>query len=547
MRGSRQTKKGSSNGHGRRDTGRVPPHDLDAERALLGAALLSATALEVLAMQTQPGDFYTPAHQHIAHALVRCFQEKAAADAVTVADSLTRDGVLDVVGGLPGLYELQASTPSTSNAAAYAGIVHDHATLRRLVASAASIADLGYGTPADVHGAVMQAQSLVENVVANNGSRTYSSLRVADIEAIVAGSFALEQPRYLTRSDGASLLYAGKINGFQAEPSSGKSWLALLACVEALAMGGAAVYLDYEDTPVGIVQRLLALGATGEAVRSRFFHVRPDGALGLAEKVELGQLLDRVNPDVIVIDAVAEALSLDGYDEDRNAQVVSWFESVPKWLAETGACVLLLDHVTKDKEKRSRGGRGAGHKLAAIDGACYEVRVVKSFNRHSGGVLKLLVDKDKPGAVGAIRDAVAVVAVEPHADGARVEMRVDKPADSAALSEVDAWKPTRLMEGISKALTDTSAELTMSAIKATFARSRPKVVEEAVTRLVTEGYIGGQRRGRSMVYRSLRPYGNGNGNGNGSGPVEPAEPASQQPLDLSDEALFAGWDEERGE
>src|SRR4051812_16136558 len=95
---------------------RVPPHDERAEESLLGAALLTVDALEVLATRTQPGDFYRPNHQHIAAALAKAYENGWKPDPVTVAAQLDGDGVLEQVGGLGALISLQINTPSTSNA-----------------------------------------------------------------------------------------------------------------------------------------------------------------------------------------------------------------------------------------------------------------------------------------------------------------------------------------------------------------------------------------------------------------------------------------------
>jgi hypothetical protein len=103
-----------------------------------------------------------------------------------------------------------------------------------------------------------------------------------------------------------------------------------------------------------------------------------------------------------VIDGVLEALSRDGYDEDKAPQVAEWANKFPRWLARKGSAVVMLDHVTKDREKRS-SARGSGHKLAVIDGAAFEVIVSTPFSRHKEGKLRLRLEKDRTGAYGATR------------------------------------------------------------------------------------------------------------------------------------------------
>ncbi len=143
---------------------RVPPHNLDAERSLLGAMLLSRDAIAAAMEICGSEDFYKPAHAHIFDAIATLYSIGEPADPVTVADELARAGILDLSGGLPALIALQADTPATTNAARYARIVEEHALLRRLIAVASEIAEMGYSLPDDVVSALDRAESLVFDV-----------------------------------------------------------------------------------------------------------------------------------------------------------------------------------------------------------------------------------------------------------------------------------------------------------------------------------------------------------------------------------------------
>lgn len=504
---------------------RVAPHDPRAEESLLGAALLSHDALETLATRTKPEDFHSPNRGHIAAALAAAYEQGWKADPVTIAAHLEKQGLLEQIGGLAHLLDLQVNTPATSSAPRYAEIVHNHATLRRLIGSGDAIAALGYDSPGDVHEAVERAQKLLSDVAANNGARTYSSFDIPDLAALLAGGLVLEQAGLLTRSDGKSLLYPGKMHVLQAEPSSGKSWIVLVAALEVLAIGGAVVYLDYEDNPGGIIGRLVALGAEIEWIVERFKYIRPDGPFGLAEKVELRSILDTLNPDLVVIDGVAEALARDGYDETSNTDVVNWTEKYPRWLARSGATVVMVDHVTKDPDKRNRSARGAGHKKAAVDGASYDVVVTQAFSRHRPGKLQLRIAKDRPGGVGAIGEIAAVVHVEPHADGQVVRITLEPP--TVGMSEADPWKPTVLMEKVSRELEGAQSPLTPTAVKAVVP-GKSKLVEQAIARLLQEGFIEEVRIGRTVHLTSRHPY---------RGPADEPPRGTPVPM-LTDEQLF---------
>src|SRR5690606_35575129 len=109
----------------RRHGGRMPPHDVEAERALLSAAMLDQAAAEQAA--AVPTDaWWHPAHQAIAGAVAALVAAGDPTDAVTVADRLARDGLLDRVGGHEGLVDLAAAGGAPSAARHYSRIITRH-------------------------------------------------------------------------------------------------------------------------------------------------------------------------------------------------------------------------------------------------------------------------------------------------------------------------------------------------------------------------------------------------------------------------------------
>jgi replicative DNA helicase len=158
---------------------RVPPHNLDAEASLLGAMLLRqdavSTASEILGASGSAA-FFKPAHGLIFDAITNLAAHAQAIDAVTVSEELRRAGVLDQIGGLSALVELQNSTPAISNAAQYARIVDETALLRRIIATAGEIAELGYGGQSDVAQSVDRAEQLMFGVAQNRVADTTHAL-----------------------------------------------------------------------------------------------------------------------------------------------------------------------------------------------------------------------------------------------------------------------------------------------------------------------------------------------------------------------------------
>jgi hypothetical protein len=509
---------------------RTPPHNIEAEEAVLGAALLARSAADVVAA-LEPSDFYAPAHRPIAAAIGRLVAADRPVDGVTVGDEIRRNGEATLVPE-GTLHRLQNTAPSIGAAAHYGDIVRNTARLRGVLYAAADIADAAY-TNADP-GDVLATVSDIVGRLGTEGARTSSStLEVADVAALLETDLEPEEACMMIRADGKALIYAGKMHMFQAEPTSGKSWLACYICAEVLGIGGSCVWIDHEDSPQGIIGRMLALGVEPAHLGARFRYVRPLGKLGPLERAELFALVAATNPDVIIIDGVAAALVREGYDEQSNHDVEKWTDEVPRPLARTGAAVVMLDHVAKDKDSQGRWARGAGAKLGVIDAASYQVKVMSPFARHRPGKLKLVIAKDRPGGVGAVGEVAAIVNVTPHGNGARVVIELERPPDH---KPGDAWAPTHIMERVSEIVEASSVPLTATGVIAALPRSPKELVRQAIARLVADGYLS-QTGTRTKTLAFVKGY-------TDPDPITPAGPPPPSDADYSDEALFDGYDQE---
>lgn len=118
----------------------TPPHDLAAEASVVGAMMMSATAIDEVAEVLDATDFYRGAHRTIDEAITRLRDAGEAVDLVTVSDELRRRGHLEDVGGCVALADLLSLTPTAANALYYVRIVADCALRRRVLTAAAQIA-----------------------------------------------------------------------------------------------------------------------------------------------------------------------------------------------------------------------------------------------------------------------------------------------------------------------------------------------------------------------------------------------------------------------
>ncbi|MBI1750724.1 MAG: replicative DNA helicase [Acidobacteria bacterium] len=115
------------------------PHNLDAERSILGAVLLDNHALDLASEKLRPDEFFLDQHRRIYERMVELREVQQAIDLVTLADELARHGELEAAGGPAYLAQLVDGVPRVSNVEHYARIVREKALLRNLVHTAHSI------------------------------------------------------------------------------------------------------------------------------------------------------------------------------------------------------------------------------------------------------------------------------------------------------------------------------------------------------------------------------------------------------------------------
>ena len=245
----------------------MPPHDLEAERAVIGAMLVSEAAVAAVAERLSAEDFYSEVHRIIYGAMMRLYSRGDPIDQLTLTNELRSIGEFERVGGRAYVFQIVESVPTAANAARYAEIVRGKALLRAVIDVGSRITEDAFREPEDVNEALDAAEQLVYNV----SNRTLRE-HLAPVSELAPG--ALEMIQRLYEQEGE---VTGVETGFEdldrlttgfhnsdlvvlaARPAMGKTAFALNAIWHAAGQKGMPVAIfSLEMSKEQLVQRLIS-------------------------------------------------------------------------------------------------------------------------------------------------------------------------------------------------------------------------------------------------------------------------------------------------
>ena len=203
------------------------------------------------------------------------------------------------------------------------------------------------------------------------------------------------------REDGVGLFYRGQANLLFGDPESGKTLIAQCAAADELATGGSALIIDLDHNGAGAtISRLISMGVDEAVLRdlSRFRYCEPEDAEQLAIVVT-----DSVEwaPSIILLDSLGELLPMFGASSNSPDDFTRVHTAVIKPLARSGAALVVIDHLPKNRDSASFGSTGTTAKKRAIGGTSLRVTVQDPFRPGSGGRAQVTLNKDRHGGLRA--------------------------------------------------------------------------------------------------------------------------------------------------
>lgn len=244
---------------------REPPQNVDAERAVLGAMLLSPLAVSDVAALLRPDDFYRPAHETIYLAILATAALGIPADPLTVAQRLGAESNLSMIGGAPYLHDLIAAVPQVASATHYARAVASTAGNRRLVEEGTRLvqAAMGGTDPGEL---ATEARARLDEAVAHTAPAgrlvgTGMAELIDDLENPLDLNAQLSTP--WPDMTGVLLPFTpGQLIVVGARPSVGKTVFGIdLLRYIAITLGLPAALISMEMSELGINQRILSATA----------------------------------------------------------------------------------------------------------------------------------------------------------------------------------------------------------------------------------------------------------------------------------------------
>lgn len=323
---------------------RIPPHNLEAEKSVIGAAMLDKEVVFDVLEVVRAEDFYSKANREIFTVITDLQRSSTPVDVLTVTDELKKRKMLEAVGGRVYVAQLSADVPSVSNAVEYAKIVAEKAVLRRLIGTADEIAKKGYEESENTLDILEYAEKGIFEIAK---SKQHSEM--AKISEIILTNF--EEISVRSQSQGgitgvpSGLIDLDrKLSGFQksdmvvlaARPSMGKTAFALNVALNAALKADAKVLIfSLEMAKEQLSQRLLSMEARVESQKMS------TGDVDMSDWDKMSAALDSFNKMSIYI------------DDTPGIKLMEIKNKCRRMKAETGLDMIILDYLQlMEGEKR---------------------------------------------------------------------------------------------------------------------------------------------------------------------------------------------------
>ncbi|WP_251977847.1 replicative DNA helicase [Salinicola avicenniae] len=426
---------------------KLPPHSLEAEQSVLGGLMLDNSSWDTVSERLVADDFYRHEHRLAFNAMAELAEAAHPLDVVTLSEALERRDQLESVGGLAYLAELARNTPSASNIRAYADIVRERATLRKLIQASRQIADSAYspeGRPSDE--LVNEAERLVFQISESRpkfgGPQGMSQLLTKAVDRIdelfnMKGEMTGISTGFRDLDEMTSGLQPSDLVIIAGRPSMGKTTFAMNLVEHAVVSNDKPVIVFSMEMPAeSLMLRMLSSLGRIDQTRVRTGQLEDEDWPRLTSAVNLlkdrqlfiddtpalspNELRSRVrriarehgNIGLVMIDYL-QLMQVPGLSENRTAEISEISRSLKGVAKEFGCPVVSLSQLNRSLEQRPNKRpvmsdlreSGAIEQDADVIAFVYRDEVYNTDNPDNKGLAELIIGKQRNGPIGTVHMA----------------------------------------------------------------------------------------------------------------------------------------------
>ena len=422
--------------------GRVPPHDLEVEKAVLSALLLDNDAIHSILIEIRAEDFYHPAHQQLFRAMLVLRDENEPVDLHTLSDYLHTRKLLDAIGGPVFLAEIADYEATAANVLQHAKIVRDKSVKRSLIAVATEIAEAGFEQTEHAEELLDFAESKIFEISKAKSRVTFTTLHDEMDSALNYVEMLMERGELTGVATGfkefdekTGGLQPGELVVIAARPSMGKTAMALnIARNAAVDHGKKVAIFSLEMTRRALALRLLAseasvdfssfrrgfgsvsdhtrLVAAGGTLANADIWIDDSGMITILEiKAKCRRLASEHGLDLVIVDYLQLAHG-DRPTHRKDLEIAEISHGLKALAKELDIPVIALSQLNRGPEQRDPDKRrpnmgdlresGAIEQDADVIGFIYREELYQKTEENRG-IAELILAKQRNGPTGTIR------------------------------------------------------------------------------------------------------------------------------------------------
>lgn len=422
---------------------KLPPQNLEAERACIGSMLLDREAIEVSIDILKPEDFYSIQHRVIYEAILDLYNKSIPVDIVTITDYLKSNKLLEKAGGVSYVSSILDEVPTSANIEYYARIVEQKSLLRKLIRAASDVISMAYDTEKEAYEIVDEAEKLIFDVTERRVAKTYFLMNEVIKDSILAIEKLYHRNEQYTGIPSGFKDFDDLTSGFQkseyiiiaARPSVGKTAFALnIAQNIGIRQKRNVAIFSLEMSKEALVQRMLCsearidsqklrkgflssedwaplTTAAGKLAEANIFIDETPAISDMQLRAKARRIQARHGLDIIIIDYLQLMSTTKRRNEGRTQEISEISRSLKALARELNIPVIALSQLSRAVESRARTDKrpilsdlresGAIEQDADVVAFLYREELYKP-NTDKKGIAEVIIQKQRNGPTGTV-------------------------------------------------------------------------------------------------------------------------------------------------